>query len=129
MWIRRIERQRGQQTNEHSFNGGRRLPLDVIADEEGYTVLANIPGLTAEDVKLELEENVLTLRAQSQQETDGSGRALWRERPSGAYIRRLRLREAVDRESIEAWVEHGVLTVRLPKAEEARPRKIEVQGR
>lgn len=129
MWIRRVPRGRSQLSGQHSFNGGRRLPLDVIADEDGYTVLANVPGLSAEDVKIELEDGILTMQAEPEAEVEETGRALWRERPTGAFSRRLQLQEAIDQESIEAWVEDGVLTVRLQKAAEARARKIEVQGR
>lgn len=129
MWIRRVRRGPRVGSRNHSFNGGRRLPLDVVADEEGYTVIADVPGLSADDVKLELEDDVLTVRAEPRAEAESSGRAVWRERPSGAHVRRLQLREAIDREAIDAWVEDGVLTVRLLKAEEARPHKIEVQGR
>lgn len=129
MWMRRVPRGRSQLNGDHSFNGGRRLPLDVIVDDEGYTVLADVPGMSAEDVRIELEDGILTLQAQPEAEIEGKGRALWRERPTGAFSRRLQLREVIDQESIEAWVEDGVLTVRLQKAEEARPRKIEVQGR
>lgn len=120
----------GRQLGGPAFNGGRRLPLDVIADEEGYTVLANVPGFGADEISLKLEDGILTLRAERQENTeDGSGRALWQERPTGALMRRLQLRQEIDPESIDAWVEDGVLTVRLLKKEEARPHKIEVQGR
>jgi HSP20 family protein len=111
------------------FNGGRRLPLDVMSDEAGYTVLADVPGLQADDIRIELEDDVLTLKAEQPQIEADDRESVWQERRRGTSVRKLRLPEPIDRDGIEAWVENGVLTVVLPKAEEARPRKIEVAAR
>lgn len=111
------------------FNGGRRLALDVMSDETGYTVLADVPGLGAEEIEIELEQDVLTLKAEHAQVEEDERESVWQERRQGTSVRKLRLPEPVDREGIEAWVENGVLTVRLPKVEEARPKKIEVAVR
>jgi HSP20 family protein len=111
------------------FNGGRRLPLDVFSDEEGYTVLADVPGLEAADIEIELEQDVLTLKADRSGRDEGEHGSVWHERLHGARMRSLRLPEPVDRDAIQAWVENGVLTVRLPKSDEARPKKIAVTAR
>lgn len=126
---RRPLRRPTQSQVSYKFNGGRRMPLDVAVDDDGFTVFADIPGLSAEEVQLQLEEDVLTLRTEPEEQSQNGSESLWRERPSRAGERRIRLPEPVDREGIDAWVENGVLTVRLPKTEEARPRKIEVQVR
>lgn len=120
---------RYQRVPSVAFNGGRRLPMDVMSDEEGYTVLADVPGLRTDDIAIELEEDVLTLRAERPASDEMERESIWQERLHGTLVRRLRLPEPIDREGIEAWVENGVLTIRLPKAEEARPRKIEVAVR
>lgn len=112
-----------------SFNGGRRLPVDVMADDERYTIIAEVPGLEADEVEIQLEEDILTLWAKPQeeeQEEDGAT-TIWQERYSGEMIRKIRLSKPVNRDEIEAWVEKGILTVHLPLAEETRPKQIEVQ--
>ena len=114
-----------------SFNGGRRLPVDVFADDERFTVIAEVPGFEANEVEIELEEDVLTLSTKpKEEETEGEQtKALWQERYAGEMIRRIRLPKPVNRDEIEAWVEKGVLTINLPLAEEIRPRHIEVRAR
>lgn len=129
MMIARPPVGRIQRVPSVEFNGGRRLPLDVMSDENGFTVLADVPGLQADDIAIELEEDVLTLKAERPESEPSDRESVWQERHHGPRVRRLRLPEPIDREGIEAWVENGVLTVRLPKAEEARPRKIEVAVR
>ncbi len=113
-----------------SFNGGRRLPVDVMADDERYTIIAEVPGLEADEVEIQLEEDILTLWAKPQQEEnqeEDSATTIWQERYSGEMIRKIRLSKPVNREGIEAWVEKGILTVQLPLAEETRPKQIEVK--
>lgn len=111
------------------FNGGRRLPVDVMADDERYTVIAEVPGLEADEVEIQLEEDILTLWAkpQDQEEEENGATTIWQERYSGEMIRKIRLSKPVNRDQIEAWVDKGVLTVHLPLAEETRPKQIEVR--
>lgn len=114
-----------------SFNGGRRLPVDVLADDERYTIIAEVPGLEADEVDIKLEDDILTLWAKPhQEEVEEDGvTTIWQERYSGEMIRKIRLSKPVDREGIEAWVDKGVLTVQLPLAEETRPQQIKVTAK
>jgi HSP20 family protein len=109
------------------FNGGRRLPIDIRADEEAYEITAEVPGLTAEDVKIEILEDVVTLRAELELEEDAE-RVLLRERGPVSFERSLRLPDPLDIDGAEAKIENGLLRLRLPKAEEARPKMIEVKA-
>jgi HSP20 family protein len=109
------------------FNGGRRLPIDVRADDEAYEITAEVPGLSAEDVKIEILDDVVTLRAELETEEDGE-RVLLRERGPVSFERRLRLPDPLDVDGAEAKIENGILRLRLPKAEEARPKTIEVKA-
>ena len=110
------------------FNGGHRLPIEVRADDEAYLITAEVPGMVAEDLQVEVLEDLVTLRGEFKQE--GSGERLIDEIDrSGGFYRRIRLPEAIDAEAVEAKVENGLLTVRVPKAEEARPKKIEVKAK
>lgn len=109
------------------FNGGRRLPVDVRADDEAYEITAEVPGLTADDVKIEILEDIVTLRAEIESD-DGDDHVLLRERGPVSFERRLRLPDPLDVEAAEAKIEHGLLKLRLPKAEEARPKTITVKA-
>ena len=105
------------------------LGIDVHADEEAYEITAAVPGMKIDDLKVEILEDVLTLRGEIPESPNGTGEFLLRERVSGKFERRLRLPVSVDAEAAEAKVEAGLLTVRIPKSEEARPRLIEVKAK
>jgi HSP20 family protein len=111
--------------NEDQF----RLGIDVHSDDEAYVITAAVPGLEAENLTVEILEDVLTLRGEIPESPNGTGKFLLRERKSGKFERNLRLPDAVEAEKTEAKVVNGVLTVRIPKAEEARPRLIEVKAK
>lgn len=114
------------------FNGGRRLPLDVRVDSDEYVITAAVPGWKAEDLHVEILDDVLTLRAEIQQdevEENGNGDYLLREISHGGFSRSLRLPDPADASKAEAKIEDGLLQVRIPKAEEARPKEIKVKVR
>jgi len=111
------------------FNGGRRIPLDIHADDESYVITAVTPGLKAEDLKIEILGDVVTLRGEIRpDEHDGQADYLLRELAFGEFQRAIRLPEAVDAEKAQANLANGVLTVRLPKTEDARPKQIKVSA-
>lgn len=110
------------------FNGGRRLPLNVRADEEAYVITAAVPGLKPDDLKIEVLDDVVTLRGQIPDAEANDGYLL-RELSAGEFERSLRLPDPLDASKAEASVENGLLTVRIPKADEARPKTIRVQAR
>jgi HSP20 family protein len=106
------------------------IPLDVKATDDEFVISAAVPGLKPEDVKVEVLENVVTLSGEvASEKTDEDDRWLLRERAFGKFSRSLKLPVDVDGAKAEANVEHGVLTLRLPKAEAARPRTITVKAR
>lgn len=110
------------------FNGGTRMPVDVRADDEAYTITAAVPGLKAEDLKIEILDDVVTLRGQTEAEKDENDGYLLRELCLGEFTRSLRLPDPLDASKAEAAVENGILTLRIPKAEEARPKTIKVKA-
>ncbi len=109
------------------FNGGSRLPVDVHADDEAYTITAAVPGLRAEDLHVEILDDVVTLRGEVGAEEEGERGYLLRELSLGEFSRSLRLPDPLDAGKAEANVENGLLTLRIPKAEEARPKVITVK--
>lgn len=106
------------------------LALDVHENTTHYTVTTAMPGVKAEDVKVSLHEDVLTITGEIQRpetEQKEDERVLVRERMYGTFTRSLRLPQPVKADSIEANFENGVLTLTLPKREEAQPRQIPVK--
>ena len=104
------------------------MPLDIEEHDDNYVIKASVPGFSPEDLKIEVEQDVLTIRAEHEGE-DEREHEDWhlRERFSGAIERKLRLGKTVDVEAIEASLEYGVLTLTLSKVEEATPKLIEVK--
>jgi HSP20 family protein len=101
---------------------------DVLETEAGYEVVLDLPGLDPAAVKIDLENDTLTVQADRKQPAAAQGATLHRsERSFGTFVRSFRLPRTVDSSRVEARYEHGVLTVKLPKREEAKPRTISVK--
>jgi HSP20 family protein len=101
---------------------------DVFEDKEAVKIVAEVPGVRPEDVKLSLENNLLTVRGEKKQQAEERNEQVHRyERSYGTFERTFALPTTVDPERIAAKYEHGILTVTIPKAERARPREIPVK--
>jgi HSP20 family protein len=106
------------------------LPLDVVASGDDYIITAAVPGLRAEDLHLEVLGDTVTLRGETAAPAeDDQAQWLLRERRFGKFARTLTLPTEVDGAKAEASIDNGVLTVRLPKAEAARPKSIKIQAK
>ena len=105
------------------------LPLDVSETENEFVVKASLPGIQPDDVQITVHGDTLTIRGESKVEEEKKGEH-WhiRERRSGVFQRSLSLSAPVDSDKAQADFEHGVLTLRLPKSESAKPRQIKVGG-
>jgi HSP20 family protein len=104
----------------------RRTPaLDVYQDKDQFTVVAELPGLKKEDIELSLQDGVLTISGERKQEKK-SEEGYRNERFFGRFRRSVTLPASVDSNKVKATYEEGVLKVVLPKAEEAKPKKIDV---
>lgn len=102
--------------------------VDVFEDADAIRIVAEVPGVTPEDVKISHENNVLTIHGTKQQTAEKRAERAYRyERAYGAFARSFTLPPTVDVNGIKANYEYGVLTVTLPKVEQARPRQIQVQ--
>ena len=102
-------------------------PVDVEETPDELVLTAEIPGLKREDMEIELEDGVLTIQGEKKEERKNEGtQGLLYERRWGSFTRRFTLPRAVDANGITATYEQGILTVRVPKAEEAKGRKIEI---
>jgi HSP20 family protein len=106
------------------------FPIDVRENENDYVVHASLPGIKPDDVQITVHGDTLTIRGEIKGEEEKKGEQ-WhiRERRSGVYQRSLSLGTPVSSDRAEATFEHGVLTLTLPKAEEAKPRQIKIGGK
>ena len=102
--------------------------VDIFETEKEITLLADMPGVSNEGVHIHLEENQLTIRGEVAAESSGSGTPVYTEYRSGDYYRTFTLSNIINQSKIEASMKDGVLTVVLPKAEEAKPRQISVSA-
>lgn len=101
---------------------------DVFEDKEAVKIVAELPGVKPEDVKLSLENNVLTIRGEKKQQAEERSERVHRyERSYGSFERSFALPSTVDPEQISADYRNGILTVSVPKAERAKPREIPVK--
>ncbi|NPV08577.1 MAG: Hsp20/alpha crystallin family protein [Anaerolineae bacterium] len=108
---------------------GRGMSVDVYDQDDHIMVEATLPGVKPEDVDIRVEGNMLTIKAEKKQEKDISeDRYTYRERSYGMMQRSLILPSAVKAEGAEAKMENGELKLSLPKAEEARARRIQVKA-
>lgn len=104
------------------------VPMDAFRRGDEFIVLMDLPGVDPDSIDLTVQRNVLTVRAERRIVLDEYDEALVAERPTGTFSRQLFLGENLDVDNLKADYEHGVLTVSIPVAEEARPRKIEIQA-
>jgi HSP20 family protein len=102
------------------------LGINVREEDEAYVLSAPVPGLKSDDLNIQVLEDVI--RIEGEYKADES-KYLVRELPSGSFARTLRLPAPIDAEHVEADITDGVLTLRLPKAQSARPKQIKIKTR
>lgn len=100
-------------------------PVDIYENGDDLVVTADLPGVAKENLDVRVENNLLTIRGKPSHLA--SGDPIYREYELVSFFRQFELNEKVDQSKISAELQHGVLTLRLPKAQEAKPRKIEVK--
>ncbi|MEJ2052311.1 MAG: Hsp20/alpha crystallin family protein [Calditrichaceae bacterium] len=102
--------------------------VNVEETENEYLISAELPGMEKKDINISLDNNVLSISGEKKQEEKSEGKNYHRvERSYGKFYRSFELPNTVDREKIDANYKNGVLNVSLPKAEEAKPKQIEVK--
>jgi HSP20 family protein len=103
------------------------MPMDAYRDGDRFVVAFDLPGVSPDAIELDVEHNVLTVKAERRPIVAGQQVEMQvAERPLGVYSRQLFLGDTLDTEHIEAGYEAGVLTLRIPIAERAKPRKIAI---
>ena len=102
------------------------IPLDAWRDGEQIVVQFDLPGVDLDSVDLDVERNVLTVRAERRGSTGDDTEMIAAERPRGVFSRQLILGDTLDTDRLQASYAAGVLTLRIPVAEKAKPRKIAI---
>ena len=102
-------------------------PVDVIEDATGITLLADLPGVSRDKLHLEIESDTLTIEAETALETPEGLNSSHTEVGLARFRRVFTLSKELDTEKVSAQLSNGVLTLRIPKAERAQPRRIDVK--
>jgi len=104
------------------------MPMDAVRKDDHVEIHFDLPGVRPDSIDLTVERDVLTVKAERQWWPEEGAEVLARERTHGTFSRQVLLGEALDSDSVEANYTNGVLTVRIPVAEKAKPRKVEIHA-
>lgn len=104
------------------------MPMDAYREGDHVVVHLDLPGVDPSSIDLTVEKNVLTVSAERRWQPTEEQQIVASERPQGTFRRQLFLGEGLDVERVEASYDNGVLTITVPVAEQAKPRKVEISG-
>jgi HSP20 family protein len=102
------------------------MPMDAWQQDQESVAAFDLPGVDVDSIDLDVERNVLTVRAERPDPAGENTEMIASERPRGVFSRQLILGDTLDTENVKATYDGGVLTLRIPVAEKAKPRKIEI---
>ncbi|HET8779452.1 MAG TPA: Hsp20/alpha crystallin family protein [Agromyces sp.] len=111
-----------------SRQGPRVMPIDLHRDGDHYVLSADLPGVDPGSIDVDVDGQLLTIRAERTLRSNDDVQWLAHERPSGSFLRQLTLGDGLDTNAISAHYDNGVLSVVIPVSEQAKPRKVEVQS-
>ena len=104
----------------------RSFPMDAVRRGDEFIIRFDLPGVARDSIELTVEQNTLTVRAERRADPQEGEEVLAAERPQGVFSRQLILGESLDTERIAASYDDGVLSLRIPVAERAKPRKVQI---
>jgi HSP20 family protein len=105
------------------------MPMDAWREDQEFVVAFDLPGVNLDSIDLDVERNVLTVKAERPDPSGKDTELIASERPRGVFSRQLILGDTLDTENVKASYDGGVLTLRIPVTEKAKPRKIEVESK
>ena len=112
------------------FDGGRRgprqMPMDLYREGDHYVLATDLPGIDPGSVDIDVDGQLLTIRAERTLSAGEGVKWITRERAAGSFLRQLSLGQGIDTEKISASYRNGVLSVMIPVSEQSKPRKIEI---
>ena len=127
--FRELDRLTQQLVGPGTWSRPAAMAMDAYRDGDEYVIAFDLPGVSPEAIDIDVERNMLTVRAERRPVTKSDGVQMeLSERPLGVFSRQVVLADTLDTEQIKADYEAGVLTLRIPIAERAKPRKIAIGG-
>ena len=120
-----LDRAAGQLLDQRQ--GPRQMPMDLYRDGDHYVLNADLPGIDPGSVDIDVDGQLLSIRAERTPRSQDGVKWIARERSAGSFLRQFTLGQGIETTGISASYENGVLSVVIPVAEKAKPRKIEVQ--
>jgi len=113
---------------DNSFNTERILtfPMEMKSTKDEYTLTGMLPGLSADEINIQFNNGLLTIEGEYQDIHDENSEYLFSELPVGKFSRSIEIEDPIVSDKIEASMKDGVLTIRIPKAEEAKPKSIKI---
>ena len=123
-----VQRRMMRRMLERSINEERVLsiPMEMKVSEDEYKISAFLPGMTAEDVSIQFNNGVLTIEGEYSELQDEKLTVMFSDFPVGKFSRAVQIDEPVVSDKIEASMKDGILSIRVPRAEEAKPRSIKI---
>ncbi len=115
-----------QMAAEHAGSRARSFPMDAYRRGDEFVVHFDLPGVDPSAIEISVDRNILTVQADRHFEQRRGDEILVTERPQGTYTRQLMLGDQLDTDRIDAGYDRGVLTLTIPVAERAKPRKVEI---
>lgn len=112
---------------DEDYQGKLTFPIDVKVNDESFTVSALLPGVHPEDLSIQIVNEILTISGELKSDREEGENYLLTERPNGKFHRVLTLSTPLDSSKVEAELENGVLTLEIPKVEEAKPHIIKIK--
>jgi HSP20 family protein len=120
-----LDRAAGQLLDQRQ--GPRQMPMDLYRDGDHYVLNADLPGIDPGSVDIDVDGQLLSIRAERTPRSQDGVTWIARERSAGSFLRQFTLGQGIETTGISASYENGVLSVVIPVAEKAKPRRIEVQ--
>jgi len=112
---------------EEDYTAELTFPIDVKAESDSFTITALLPGVDPENLELQIVNEIVTIAGELDAAREEGASYLLAERPSGRFHRVISLPTPLDAGKVEAELENGILTLKIPKAEEAKPRTIKIK--
>jgi HSP20 family molecular chaperone IbpA len=120
------QREAGGQEETHAEESYVIPPVDIYEEDDGLVILADLPGVSRDSLEVRLDRGILTIQGRAQHLA--AGEPIYRDYELTGFFRQFRLSDEVDEERVEAELKHGVLRIRLYRAERAQPKRIEVKA-
>lgn len=130
-YVAHAQRKMMRKLLENSFNSERMLtfPMEMKSNKDEYVLTALLPGISEDMVDIQFNNGILSIEGEYQEIRDENWEYLFSEMPAGKFSRSIEIHDPVVADKIEASMHNGVLSIRLPKAEEAKPKSIKINSK